>query len=885
MGRGRGFDAKSWAITFRKRSDELSTAGLAWLTMAAAERKRGYDVDELARLLIERRQEVDAHTYWRGRQRDCFTGSDREATALAALALVRAKIASPHPERAVAWLLAHGPKGPRVRATTKENAAFVELAAAWLAQGRDHRFGGTIDVLVDGKVVRTVKTGPGTLDLKDRRFLVEGDLAAGRHALAFRLRGEGKLHWTVRWSGVIASKDLPADPHGITVKRQYLDPEETPEVGKPPKPKPGYGVLRESARPRFEPTMKETVAQGDTVLVRLRVTPMRTLEYVLVEDPLPAGFEVVSDTTKGPFAWQERRDQKQVFFLSRLPAGGVVLEYRLQATHLGAFTALGTEASAMYAPELHGRAAGHRMSIHRGDTAEGGEREPTPDELYAEAMRLAKAGEHGAARPIFEALKKLPLRDAILVEVEFQLLVGAITRNDAKETVRAREALMRRDPRRIPNDFDSARAISQAYETEGDVEVAAGLYRGLIARGFGLERQWGERLASFDRVADGLDHIGQTLQRFPVSNATASTAFDLARRYAEVMRPKGRSLPEGAPMDAESIEMLLDATAHYASTAGAPQLGYALVQSARQAGDLSGAADAAQAFLRRFPDHRLADEVWLFLADVRFRTFEEKPTAENAAAVDAAAKPLIERKFPDDRGRKVRSPHRAHGYHLMARVRHVMGDLAGAAKRYYEARSIEDAREALAWLKEKRLDVASTQHVKLGEPLAMPLRYRNVSKISMKAYPVDLQVLFAIRKTLEGLHQIDLSGIVPAREWEQALPDANDFREHEATVSIPDVPKGAGVWLLVVKADKLERSALLVRSDLSVELQRLGSKVRVHVTGPEGRGVGGAFVTVSDGAKIRARGLTDGRGAFEAPGVGARAFVVVSKGDRYGVAR
>ena len=880
-----GFDAKTWAITFRKRSDELSTAGLAWLTMAAAQRNRGYDVDELARLLIERRQESDGQTYWRGRRHDCFSGSDYEATALAALALVRAKIASPHPERAVAWLLASRPGGPRARATTKENAAFIELAAAWLRDGRDHGFGGTVDVLVDGAVVRTVQTGPGTLALGDRRFLVDGEWSAGRHTVAFRLKGQGALHWTARWTGVVASKDLPADPHGITVNRNYLDPEQTPAPGEQPKPKPGYDVLREAARPRFEPKMKEVVAQGETVLVRLTIRPSQSLEYVLVEDPLPAGFEVVDDTTKGPFAWQERRDDKQVFFLSNLPAGGVLLEYHLQATHLGSFTALGTEASAMYAPEFHGRAPGYRLSIRRGDTAAGGEREPTPDELFATAMQMAKDGEHESARSIFEALKQQPLRDDIVAIVETQLLVGAIARKDAKEIVRAREALVRRDPARIPKDFDSERSISQAYESEGDVEVAAGLYRGLIARGFGLERVWGKRLEAFEREADGLDHIGIALRRFPVSNATAQAAFERARRYAEVTRPEGRPLPKGKPMDSESIDALLDATAHFASTASAPQLGYALVQSARQAGDLSGAAQAAEAFLRRFPDHRLADEVWLFLADVRFRAFEDAPTPKNAAAVDAAAQPLIQKQFPNDAGRLQRSPHRAHGYHLMARVRHVMGDLAGAVKYYDNARSIEDAAEALAWLREKRLDIDATRNVALGEPLAFALRYRNVAEATLKAYPVDLQVLFAIRKTLDGLHQIDLSGIVPAREWKQALPDAGDFREHEAQVTIPDVPSEAGVWLVVVKTDKLERSTLLVRSDLHVELQRLGSKVRVHVTGPDGRGVGGAFVTVSDGSKIRARGLTDGRGSFEAPGVGPRAFVVVSKGDRYGVAR
>ena len=51
--------------------------------------------------------------------------------------------------------------------------------------------------------------------------------------------------------------------------------------------------------------------------------------------------------------------------------------------------------------------------------------------------------------------------------------------------------------------------------------------------------------------------------------------------------------------------------------------------------------------------------------------------------------------------------------------------------------------------------------------------------------------------------------------------------------------------------------------------------------------VNGVLFSISsaDGSRIRARGLTDGRGTFEAPGVGSKAFVVVSKKDRYGVAQ
>ena len=78
---------------------------------------------------------------------------------------------------------------------------------------------------------------------------------------------------------------------------------------------------------------------------------------------------------------------------------------------------------------------------------------------------------------------------------------------------------------------------------------------------------------------------------------------------------------------------------------------------------------------------------------------------------------------------------------------------------------------------------------------------------------------------------------------------------------------------------------MVIKTDLKVVLQAVGEKVRVYATGADGKGVRGAYVTVSDGRTIKARGTTDGRGVFEAPGVGAKPFVVVSLGDRYAIAR
>ncbi|MDF1700195.1 MAG: alpha-2-macroglobulin family protein, partial [Planctomycetota bacterium] len=882
-------ETESYATTFRRRNEGLSTAGLAWMALAAQNLKRGFDTDELVRLILERRVEKDGTTHWAGRPRDCFTGSAHEATALAVHALAQAAVASPHVERGLQWLLANRVRGGF--GTTKASAAFVGAVSAYVLKNRVQGFGGVVEILLDGKVVRRVETRGEPLALTDRRFRVPeaATLAAGRHRLGFRLDGQGSLHWAVRLDSVVASEKLPAAPHGITIARRYLRPDEAPAPGKPPRVKPGYTILREGARPKIEPEDLEAVGSGDRMLVRLKVTTDRDLDYVLVEDPLPAGFEVLEGTTKGAYAWQERRDNRQVFFLTKLKRGSTTLEYVLQATHLGTFTALGTTAYAMYAPEVHGRAAGRSVRIltQAGARAPEAEVGPTPDEIYSDAKTRFAAKDWAGARRLLEALRKdQPLRDEIIEEIETYLLRASIAQGAKEGIVKAREELVRRNPRRIPGDLDTARAIATAYDDLGADEVALSLYRDLVARGFSLDVDWTNVLKARGREVEALDRMGSRLRHYPIINATSQAAFQRARRYRELPRPAGRDGIVGRPMDEDTVEALWSLTAHLAGTRLAPTTNYALLEAQSRAGDLAGAAATAEAFLRRFPDSHYRDDALFFLADVRFRRFEQEPSDATAEKVRAAAQPLVREKFTQQNRRKGWSPFRARAYHLLGRVHHARGELDAAIANYKQAHGVEDAREALAFLTEERLVLEETVMRPLATGTTFPLRYRNVKEASFKAYPVDLQVLFAVRKTLEGLHRIDLSGIVPAHQWKTALEGAGDHTEHAAQVALPVKDAKAGVWLVVAKSGRHEASCLVIKTDLKVVLQQVGNKVRVYVTDTnKGAPVRGAYVTVSDGKTIRARGLTDGRGVFEAPGVGGTPFVVVSAGDRYAIAR
>ena len=76
------------------------------------------------------------------------------------------------------------------------------------------------------------------------------------------------------------------------------------------------------------------VGTGDKVRVHLNVRSYAPLGNVILQDPLPAGFEVVPESATGSFDREERRDDRQVFFFASV-SNAVQVSYVIQAIHPG----------------------------------------------------------------------------------------------------------------------------------------------------------------------------------------------------------------------------------------------------------------------------------------------------------------------------------------------------------------------------------------------------------------------------------------------------------------------------------------------------------------------------------------------------------------------
>ena len=213
-----------------------------------------------------------------------------------------------------------------------------------------------------------------SLTLALERFVVDEN---GRRAVRVKLASpsESPVYYALTLLEVPIARPVRPDQEGIAVERWY--------------------ERYEDGRPVTE------VKEGDLVRVRLRITAPRDREFVVIDDPLPAGLEAVDqslrttgslppyagaprlegDSREGPIGqkwlygswdggwwtpWEhkEMRDDRVLWFARQLWRGSYQASYVARATTAGRFVRPPAQAEEMYNPAVHGRSDGGVFSVH-----------------------------------------------------------------------------------------------------------------------------------------------------------------------------------------------------------------------------------------------------------------------------------------------------------------------------------------------------------------------------------------------------------------------------------------------------------------------------------------------------------------------------------------
>ncbi len=249
--------------------------------------------------------------------------------------------------------------------TTQANAYAIWALARYFkvveAAPTDFKVG----VLLDEQQLAEDRFSGRTMDERRHEVPIDTLLAQKPTRLTLRKEGSGLMYYRVGLRYAPRSASVPRLDQGFLVERRYEGVESPGDV----------------SRGRDG---RWTIRAGAYVRVRLTVTVQDRRHYVVVDDPLPAGLELVdtayktsarnaladggeSDDWGRSSSWRfdhrELRDDRSLHFADELTPGTYQLIALARATNAGKFVVPPTRAEEMYHPEVFGRTATDRVTV------------------------------------------------------------------------------------------------------------------------------------------------------------------------------------------------------------------------------------------------------------------------------------------------------------------------------------------------------------------------------------------------------------------------------------------------------------------------------------------------------------------------------------------
>ena len=264
-----------------------------------------------------------------------WDNNDVETTAMVLMALVKTEPDNSMVERAVRWLVSK--REGRRWESTKDTATAVFALAEYLKVSRELSPNFVAKIYLNGELVESVK--------KDDAFDMDNEVkltpTTGQNELEIVREGEGKLYYSAFLRYFKEEEDIKAKSSGITVKRVY------------------------------DNTM---VKSGEYIRVNLTIDVPSDLEYIILEDPIPAGCEVVDEPQATPYYYwdyywpywysqREVRDEKVVYFMTYLRPGKNEVSYTLRAEVPGSYHVMPATAWNMYDDSIRGHSDEERVDI------------------------------------------------------------------------------------------------------------------------------------------------------------------------------------------------------------------------------------------------------------------------------------------------------------------------------------------------------------------------------------------------------------------------------------------------------------------------------------------------------------------------------------------
>jgi uncharacterized protein YfaS (alpha-2-macroglobulin family) len=193
-----------------------------------------------------------------------------------------------------------------------------------------------------------------------------------------------------------------------------------------------------------------------------------------------------------------------------------------------------------------------------------------------------------------------------------------------------------------------------------------------------------------------------------------------------------------------------------------------------------------------------------------------------------------------------------------------LGRLPDALAAYTEVKGAytDQAKQRIAKLTSPQLLIATERKFRSNEKPRIKLTTRNLEKVEVKAYRIDMTDYFRKMHLASGVETLDIALIDPDAQFEHEVVDYQQYRRIEGDIEIP--MDGPGVTAVTVASDKLEATTMLVVSDLDVIVKASRNELFLFAQNMKtGKPAGGASVLISNGSEVFAEEITADDGVLQ----------------------
>jgi alpha-2-macroglobulin len=371
-----GKDTKLFEEQFQIISEEkeLNDYAVALLSMAA--RNIGDEATSKKyneRLIKDVKDMGESGAYWGG-QIFKYTWQD-DKTQTTAMA-VKALIADPqslkdNPElmnKAIRWLMQQ-----RQGAgwwNTQSTAFIIFAMVDYLKTSKELEPDYSVKIHVNGELILDKRMTKADIFEKDLKFVIDGSkLKIGQNDIKIEKSGAGKVYVASDLRYYTNEEKIQPRENGFRVQKEYFKLEKYT----------AYNDDKITYRKRY---FDGSVKSGDEILVKVRVEAKdQDMQYFHLEDPIPAGCEVVKDDWaftiedekdysgytyywwRWWYADKDIRDNRVSFFATHLYGDVYEFSYILHAQIPGKYNVLPATGMLMYYPDVRGSSEELRLEI------------------------------------------------------------------------------------------------------------------------------------------------------------------------------------------------------------------------------------------------------------------------------------------------------------------------------------------------------------------------------------------------------------------------------------------------------------------------------------------------------------------------------------------